>query len=117
MDSKSNKNGQLVTSLVTGMFNVTCTVLRALGAPLDRNFPITFETIKKVNACVYFLYKAQKCSLFFAKQKQGACKAFMDLIKDPSRYQNMIFVFDRGYFSESLSNAQKQFIDKSSKSF
>jgi transposase len=26
----------------------------------------------------------------------------MDLIKDPTRYQNTIFVFDRGYFSEEL---------------
>ena len=65
---KSNKNGQSVTSLVTGMFNVTY------------NFPITFEMTKHKNER----------------------KAFMDLIKDPTRYQNTIFVFDRGYFSEEL---------------
>ena len=44
------------------------------------NFPITFEMTKHKNER----------------------KAFMDLIKDPTRYHNTIFVFDRGYFSEEL---------------
>ena len=50
------------------------------------------QNIKKLNAL----------RLTFLTKHKNERKAFMDLIKDPTRYQNTIFVFDRGYFSEEL---------------
>ena len=82
---KSNKNGESVTALITGMFNVTC------------NCPIGLHITTNAR-CAYVIFIKTRRVLIKTKHKNKR-KAFMDLITEYPSYKYSVCVFDRGYLS------------------